>query len=209
MDLMKEKPISSVTVKELCERADINRSTFYTHYADQFALVEQIEDELIQDLEKYLNTVNFDTEEETKEMTERLLEYLASRADDCKTLLNYDGDSTFQRKVTLVAYRFILNEQMTAKQIDPTITEYISSFIVNGCIQMMKLWLYNNMDKSPKEMSLLINNFINKGLYGLSVEVEDHFLKLNSQIECYKVALSLIRRALFIVSTLNFSSIFD
>ena len=73
MDLMKEKPISSVTVKELCERADINRSTFYTHYADQFALVEQIEDELIQDLEKYLNTVNFDTEEETKEMTERLL----------------------------------------------------------------------------------------------------------------------------------------
>ncbi|MFB9974108.1 TetR/AcrR family transcriptional regulator [Allobacillus sp. SKP2-8] len=170
MDLLKEKPISSVTVKELCERADINRSTFYTHYADQFALVEQIEDELIQDLEKYLNTVNFDTEEETKEMTERLLEYLASRADDCKTLLNYDGDSTFQRKVTLVAYRFILNEQMTAKQIDPTITEYISSFIVNGCIQMMKLWLYNNMDKSPKEMSLLINNFINKGLYGLSVK---------------------------------------
>ncbi|MBR7553078.1 TetR/AcrR family transcriptional regulator [Allobacillus sp. GCM10007491] len=170
MELLKEKPISNVTVKEICERADINRSTFYTHYSDQYDLVEQIESELIHDMEKYLNSVNFDTDEEAKEMTERLLDYLASRADDCKTLLSYEGDSTFQRKVTSVAYRFILNEGMTAKNIDPSISEYISSFIVNGSIQMMKLWLYNNMDRSPKEMSQLINDFINKGLYGLNLK---------------------------------------
>ncbi|MFC0016048.1 MULTISPECIES: TetR/AcrR family transcriptional regulator [Allobacillus] len=170
MESLKEKPISSVTVKEICEQADINRSTFYTHYSDQYDLVEQIESELINDMEKYLNSVNFEMDEEAKEMTERLLDYLASRADDCKTLLNYEGDSTFQRKVTSVAYRFILNEGMTAKNIDPSISEYISSFIVNGSIQMMKLWLYNNMDRSPKEMSQLINDFINKGLYGLNLK---------------------------------------
>lgn len=41
ISLLKDKPISSVTVKEICELADINRSTFYTHYNDQFDLLEK------------------------------------------------------------------------------------------------------------------------------------------------------------------------
>ena len=32
--LADDKPISAVTVKEICERADINRSTFYMHFSD-------------------------------------------------------------------------------------------------------------------------------------------------------------------------------
>ena len=32
LELLKEKPIAKITVKEICERAEINRSTFYKHY---------------------------------------------------------------------------------------------------------------------------------------------------------------------------------
>ena len=35
MDLMKEKPISKITIKEICDLADMSRSTFYLHYQDQ------------------------------------------------------------------------------------------------------------------------------------------------------------------------------
>lgn len=31
MELLKNKPISNITIKEICEEADINRSTFYSH----------------------------------------------------------------------------------------------------------------------------------------------------------------------------------
>ena len=31
-DLLEQKPIQSISVKELCERAGINRGTFYSHY---------------------------------------------------------------------------------------------------------------------------------------------------------------------------------
>ena len=34
MDLLKQKPIQSISIRELCETAGINRGTFYTHYAD-------------------------------------------------------------------------------------------------------------------------------------------------------------------------------
>lgn len=44
---LKEKPVNKITVKEVCELAEINRATFYTHYSDCFALLESIEEELV------------------------------------------------------------------------------------------------------------------------------------------------------------------
>lgn len=32
LELLKEKPVAKITVKEICEHAEINRSTFYKHY---------------------------------------------------------------------------------------------------------------------------------------------------------------------------------
>ena len=32
LELISEKPLTSITVKDVCARADINRSTFYLHY---------------------------------------------------------------------------------------------------------------------------------------------------------------------------------
>lgn len=34
IDLLKQKPLGKITVKEICEKAQINRSTFYKHYED-------------------------------------------------------------------------------------------------------------------------------------------------------------------------------
>ena len=41
-ELMQEKPINKITVKELCERADVNRSTFYAYYTDIYDLDRKI-----------------------------------------------------------------------------------------------------------------------------------------------------------------------
>ena len=37
------RPIGKITVREICERADIHRSTFYAHYQDVYDLVEKVE----------------------------------------------------------------------------------------------------------------------------------------------------------------------
>ncbi|WP_229683258.1 TetR/AcrR family transcriptional regulator [Virgibacillus oceani] len=167
MKLLKEKQISAVTVKEICELADINRSTFYAHFSDQFNLLEQIEEELIEDMSMYLSSYNFEKEDDALKMTEKLIEYFASKKDECQTLLNENSDSSFQQKVMVVAHRFIMKNLMGVKPLDNDISQYLSSFIISGSIQVMKVWLNNGMDKSPKEMAEIINNIINKGIYGL------------------------------------------
>lgn len=164
MQLLKEKPLSSITVKEICEMADINRSTFYAHYPDQYALLTQIEEELIEDLKHYLNTANLHKEDEAIDMTVSLLEYFSSKHEECLTLLNEGADSTFQQKVTTVAESFMINNWMDVYDFDQETSKYISTFIISGGIQVIKMWMAKGMVQSPKEMARLINDLINKGV---------------------------------------------
>ena len=50
MHLMTEKPSRSISVRELAERADINRGTFYIHYKDVSDLLQRLEDEMAERL---------------------------------------------------------------------------------------------------------------------------------------------------------------
>lgn len=48
LELLNEKPFDRITVLELVQRADVNRSTFYAHYPDIFGVVEAVQDEILQ-----------------------------------------------------------------------------------------------------------------------------------------------------------------
>ncbi|WP_255259652.1 TetR-like C-terminal domain-containing protein [Lentibacillus sp. CBA3610] len=138
--------------------ADINRSTFYTHYNDQYDLLEQIEKELIDDLNTYLNQYNFEQEEEALQMTERLLEYVVSKKEICQTLLGGHGDHSFERRVMDVARPFLIQNWLDNNEVDPDVSEYASTFVISGSIYVIKHWLANDMDKSPKQIAELINS---------------------------------------------------
>ncbi|MRH41428.1 TetR/AcrR family transcriptional regulator [Aquibacillus halophilus] len=162
--LLSEKQISTITVKEICELADINRSTFYSHYSDHFDLLNQIEEEIIEDMNQYLSQYNFKKEEESLQMTEKLLEYIVSKRDICQTLLNENVDTTFQKRVMDVSQRFLMQSWVTNNNLDEDMSEYLSTFIISGSIHVIKSWLSHGLDKSPKQMAEIINNLTNKGL---------------------------------------------
>ena len=48
IELRAKKPLEKITVKELCQLARINKSTFYTHYPDIFALSAALEREVVE-----------------------------------------------------------------------------------------------------------------------------------------------------------------
>jgi AcrR family transcriptional regulator len=167
LKLLKEKPLSSITVKEICGIADVNRSTFYAHYTDQYALLTQIENELIDDLKRYLSELNVQEEDEAIHMAERLLTYFATKHEECQILLNESGDSSFHKKVMDVAQGFIMKSWMEVYDFDKEKLAYISSFIVSGSVQVIKMWMENGMTQSPREMAQLINTLVNKGMYSV------------------------------------------
>lgn len=56
-ELLKQKPVQSISVKELCEKAGIHRGTFYAHYTDIFDLLAQVEEEMMQDFSRRARAV--------------------------------------------------------------------------------------------------------------------------------------------------------
>jgi len=52
LEILKERPIERVTVKEICDRADINRSTFYVHYGSPQELFNSIGRELYDEIKQ-------------------------------------------------------------------------------------------------------------------------------------------------------------
>ena len=50
--LMREKSIREITVKELVDAVDINRSTFYLHYSDIPGLLAEVENEMMEEMQR-------------------------------------------------------------------------------------------------------------------------------------------------------------
>lgn len=164
ISLLSQKPISDITVKELCEMADINRSTFYTHYSDHYDLLSKIEEEITQDMNDYLNSYRHELEEESIQMTEKILEYITENKFMFQILLNKEASSSFEKRMMDLTRSFMMKNWLMKNELNRSETEYLSSFVISGSIHVIKDWIENDMDQSPNEMALMINSFINYGL---------------------------------------------
>jgi AcrR family transcriptional regulator len=146
MELMKSKSILSVSVKDICDLADLSRSTFYDHYKDQYDLLKQIEDETLAYFEDMLNKYKDKlSKKETYQMVEEMLTYIANNGNTIHVLLSENGDIAFQKKLL---YHFVMHNQITKyfseKQNDET-KPYYSVFIVHGAIGLIQHWLKDKM----------------------------------------------------------------
>jgi AcrR family transcriptional regulator len=144
--------------------ADINRSTFYSHYSSQHDLLHSIEEELIKDMIATLSQYSFSKEEDTLLMTEKILEYIAEKHEVCKILLSENSDIHFQKKGMLIMKEHIYKNWVPNSQVDQESLDYLSLFVVSGSIHVIKNWLEKGMDKTPRELALILTNFTNKGL---------------------------------------------
>ena len=157
IDLLKKKPISQITIKELCENADINRTTFYAHYADQYQLLKSIEDETLSWVKETI--ANFSGKTDKKDFIqniEKVFEYLIENKNHIQVLMSEQGDIDFQRTLLTVIYGqcgIWLAKDMNA---DISQSELYFVFSVNGSVGLIQHWLKTGLKETAREMSEII-----------------------------------------------------
>jgi AcrR family transcriptional regulator len=106
-ELMHEKGVKDITVRELSELADINRGTFYTHYKDVFDLLEQIENEMFEEFNGAIsNYTQKDIIENPGLILNQIFTFLEENSKICLSLLGKNGDISFvDRLRDLVRYK--------------------------------------------------------------------------------------------------------
>ena len=150
------------TVDQLCRHAGINRSTFYRHYADVYALMERMEEEFQHGL---FQSVHGD---------DPFLSRLASDRDALVPLIEYIGKNPH-------FYRLYLNGNMDIPlsgqfrrywqdQIEPlfrsfgveqeTNMRYYYAYFKSGLQTVLRLWLENGCMESPEEVSRIISRML-------------------------------------------------
>lgn len=84
LTLLGKKPVNKITVKEVCELAELNRATFYAHYSDCFALMESIEEDLIEAFESSLKRIgSFDV----RALIEAIYAMVEQHGEACRVLI--------------------------------------------------------------------------------------------------------------------------
>lgn len=167
INLLEKKDISQISIKEICEDADINRATFYAHYSDQYDLLRKIENELIDNVNAHLDKIDeISNDMSAVLIAEKIFEYIKENAKLCKLLLSERGDFSFQKQIMMLVYDKIITELTDNHRITKEDAEYVYSFTITGCVGIVQKWLDDDMKKSPRFMAEMVIK-LTVGLIGL------------------------------------------
>ena len=98
--LLEDRPVNRITVKEVCEAAQINRATFYAHFTDCFDVLNQMENDLLADFERSLS---FASVVDVGDMIERIYAMIDQNAEVFRVLIFQNKDSSLTAKMIAMA----------------------------------------------------------------------------------------------------------
>ena len=140
MDLLKEKnDIHKISVRELCERADLNRSTFYAHYNEPQDLLKELEEEIIDSTDEHLKKIGEENDLGAHKYILSFLQYMRENDKVFRVLLIDAADPHFK---TQFMQRSILNfiENLNITFL-PSVEQYVFSYILNGSTGIILQWV--------------------------------------------------------------------
>ena len=150
-ECLKEKDINKITISSLCEKADINRSTFYKYYGSQYDVIKEMEQEVIQLINEQLN----DQPKETSFI--QLLQIFKNPIKKpSKSFFECNVDNEFPKQV--LALDSINNQLEQVSQNDP----YIKNYILFGSLATIQQWIDAGCIKSCEEIANIINHIVGK-----------------------------------------------
>ena len=100
--LLATTPLNTVTVTEMCERAEINRATFYRYYNDPYDLLEKIEQEFLEDMFRELAD---STSTGAKKILVLIMEKMKENIFLYQPLFSENGDRQFIEKLFTLCYK--------------------------------------------------------------------------------------------------------
>lgn len=163
--LMREKPIKDITVRELAQLVDINRCTFYLHYRDIYDMVEQVEQEVFDEFEALVQA--HPAEELQNKPLSLLLDlfnFFSANADICTAFLGGNGDFAFFSKlIDMIRVRVLEYWQQEQKK-DPEQYDYYFSFLAAGFLGIIREWFTRDMKETPAQMAEMAEKLVLHGM---------------------------------------------
>ena len=190
VELMLEKAVGKISVKELTQKADVNRSTFYLHYLDIYDMLEQMENEFVETIQGFFHDfftplptsmpltlfVNIsEWLEQDKEYYVKLLRGSASG------YIFEELESRIRDEFLTLLYLIFLDEESLDLRTRV-------NFTVSGTVGVLRMWVMEGGNISLVELSETIDDILNNGM------IQDYPQKILMRYPDYMQRLETIRK---------------
>lgn len=153
-DLAKHHPFNKITVKMLCDHAQLSRNAFYFHYKDINDLLRSIEDDIVSevvDLLEVIEKIGFP--ENVHASVEALINLFDERRNTVLMLFDKSYSVSFTSRISKVYsdfnYRYFRNYHKDNKKIK---YDFFYMFLSSGFYGILRHWLENPQLISKQEI---------------------------------------------------------
>ena len=155
IELMKTKHLHEISIKKICETADINRSTFYHHYESQYDLFNDILNDLGYEIIEIVKNHHM-SEDWTRNILCDALTYIENNRDMILVILSENSDFSVGERLTSYVEKFVNTSIETSSEI----AKYSVQFATAGMTSVVWQWL-NKEDRIPAaDLAAMISSLL-------------------------------------------------
>ena len=164
IELMEERSFDGFSVNDLCERADLNRGTFYNHFRDKDDLLAQLEAEVMEDLERFQvqmrnltvhELLGYRARKKPLPLLVGLFDYLREQGAFLHAVLGSGGDVGFgprlRDSLCTNLVQSVLHERYRNDP-EPFVGYYVA-FFASAYLGVITRWIETGMRESSEEMA--------------------------------------------------------
>lgn len=157
IELMHEKSIHEISIKDICLGADVNRSTFYRHFNTQYDLYDEILDDITKDIgEIFVACSGADYTAQT--FLAEVLKYIEAHRDTFLVILSGNSNVSMGETFNRFTSRFIDTENTSELRV------YIIQFIAAGMTSFIWTWLNKENRRPAEDVALVISSVMTHGI---------------------------------------------
>lgn len=165
--LLEKKPLARVTVKDICEDADLNRSTYYQYYKDPYDQMGKLEVDIIEELYSCIGDskdITADNLSGLHVIVKQVLDYMQAHKNMFRILLSNNGDISLQKDILTVFSEKLLPQDFKVSKESRKSSTLLQKFIFigNGSFGLIYYWLMTDNNESTEELARRIASFIEK-----------------------------------------------
>ena len=167
--IYKEKTIDKITIAEITRITGNNRATFYHYFKDVYAVLEEIEEELMREVQKeikgILSNQLFQGESRNSDLLYAIsIPIFKKHGEKIFTLLEKNGDSKFKnefrKSIRVMLIQFWNLPEETEYQ------DYLLEYAYSAMIGLMAKWFRSKNDLTDAEFFKMAQGLIANGIIG-------------------------------------------
>lgn len=166
--LLEEKHFSNITIIDICEKALINRGTFYTHFEDKNQLLEKIVYDMMMNFDAEVDKVHGDSDMMVyyNDMFDVSLGFIYENRARIKTLVTKADESILFNQVHAIIKNNIMKKVGRLPATTEVTLEILAEFFAGGLIQVIEWWVTTDCvvpaEKIKEELYSLVKNILVK-----------------------------------------------